>query len=100
MAMKSVNTKCKHEKAHLTEADAIYFIILHVNHYFSQHLPSSIETKIVKLNIEVNKLNWIDKGKLEHTHKNRTTYLEYFLIKLSQVWKVFFIYSVIPEKLP
>ena len=41
----------------MTEAEAADFSILYVNYSFNQHLPSSIEAKVVKLNIAVNKLN-------------------------------------------
>ena len=41
----------------MTEAGAVDFIMLYVNYSLNQNLTSSIETKVVKLNIEVNKLN-------------------------------------------
>ena len=44
-----------HKYAHLTEAEAADFSILYINYSLNQNLPSSIETKV--LNIEVNKLN-------------------------------------------
>ena len=41
----------------MTEAGAVDFIMLYVNYFLNQNVTSSIETKVVKLNIEVNKLN-------------------------------------------
>ena len=40
--------------ANLTEERAVG---LYINYSFNQNLPFSIETKVVKLNIEVDKLN-------------------------------------------
>jgi hypothetical protein len=41
----------------LTEAEAADFSIQYIDYSLTQNLPSSIETKVVKVNIEVNKLN-------------------------------------------
>ena len=46
-----------HKDAHLTEAEAADFSVLYLNYSFNLNLPSSIETKVVKCNIAVNKLN-------------------------------------------
>ena len=41
----------------LTESDAADFSLLYANYPFNKNLPSSIETKVMKFNIEVNKIN-------------------------------------------
>ena len=43
-----------HKDAHLTKEEAVDFSILYINYSFNLNLPSSIKTKVVKLNIEVN----------------------------------------------
>ena len=42
------------------EAEAADFSILYIDYSFNPNLPSSIETKVVKLNIKLNKLNWTE----------------------------------------
>ena len=46
----------KTNDAHFTESEAVDFSILYAKNSFNQNLPYSIETKVVKLNIDLNKL--------------------------------------------
>ena len=41
----------------LTDSDVADFSLLYTNYPFNQNVPSSIETKVMKFNIEVNKIN-------------------------------------------
>ena len=45
----------------MTKVEADDFSILYINYSFNLNIPSSVEIKVVKLNIEVNKLNRTDK---------------------------------------